>query len=250
MGNRRTQLSLLLLPLTAYAAYTTPVCGCTPIREPVERAAEWLMENQEHKPCCAGGYWPEEESYTGSIVAGLVDANDKRVWREGLIECLAQVDDATAEYPVRALGAAVWALARTGALDDSAVDSSRTARCCWRGKTLADLPDLLLGHWISAGDMAGSFYERFDHGNGFIGPAGGGVALPAEGTHGAVAYGDRIGANNLLRNFVILRLLERVDRREWIDAQVTRGCMGCRRVGAARCAGGPLQLRTDSAHWG
>ena len=102
-----------------------------------------------------------------------VNAYDKGIWREGLIECLARVDDATAVYPVRALGAAVWALAGTGTLDDAAVDPCDDGLFYWRGKTLADLPGMLLEHWIADGDLTGSFFKRFDHGNGGLGPVAG-----------------------------------------------------------------------------
>jgi hypothetical protein len=108
-----------------------------------------------------------------TIAAFSIDAHDKSIWREGLIDCLGWIDDSTAVHPVRALGAAVWALACTGPLDDSAIDPCDDRLFCWHGKTLADLPGMLLEHWIAEGDLAGSFYKRFDHGNGGVGPVAG-----------------------------------------------------------------------------
>ncbi len=92
------------------------------------------------------------------MAAYYVNAVDQAVWRQGLIDHLALVDD-TAEYPVMALGVATWALAQTGAgLDGTPV---------WPGVTLADLPAILAGHQVPAGQSNdGSFFWRFDHTDG------------------------------------------------------------------------------------
>ena len=98
-----------------------------------------------------------------TVAAFYVDAEDKQIWREGLIYWLAQVDDSSSDYPVMALGVAIWALAQTGPLDATLVDSSATGKPYWNSVTLADLPDLLISHQIPG---EGAFYWRFDHGNG------------------------------------------------------------------------------------
>lgn len=93
--------------------------------------------------------------------AYYVDATDKVLWRDTLLRLLSQVDD-SAEYPVTALATATWALAQTGPLDATPIGDSRVGP--WGGKTLADLPMMLLSHQVPKGPAnAGSFYWRFDH---------------------------------------------------------------------------------------
>jgi len=66
-----------------------------------------------------------------------------------------------------ALGIATWALALTGPLDDTLIDPSGTGTAYWSGKKLADLPGALLSHQVPDGELyAGTFYWRFDHGDG------------------------------------------------------------------------------------
>jgi hypothetical protein len=98
-----------------------------------------------------------------NLAAFYVDATDKSLWRGGVIDYLATVTDDDADYPVLALGAAVWALAQTGAMDSTLVDSSAPSGSLWDGVELSDLPGMLFGHQVTSGDNAGSFYWRFDH---------------------------------------------------------------------------------------
>jgi hypothetical protein len=98
--------------------------------------------------------------------AYYVNAIDKEIWRNGLIDWLAQVDDLSL-YPVMAVGAATWALASTGDLDDTLVDQYGTGAAYWSGRELDELPGILLGHQVPEDDPnEGSFYWRFDHSNG------------------------------------------------------------------------------------
>jgi hypothetical protein len=101
------------------------------------------------------------------VAAYYVDAEDKQMWREGLVNYLAQVDDDSSDFPVMALGIATWALAQIGDMNSTPVDPNGTGRPYWDGVTLADLPVLLLSHQVPTGEeFAGSFYWRFDHTNG------------------------------------------------------------------------------------
>ena len=103
-----------------------------------------------------------------TIGAYYVDDLDKEVWRQALIEYLSQVDD-EAGFPVMALGAATWALAETGDLDDTPV-TSVGAKSYWDGVVLSDLPGLLASHQVPEElPFAGSFYWRFDHTSGGTG---------------------------------------------------------------------------------
>ncbi|MCJ7691901.1 MAG: hypothetical protein MUO22_00605 [Sedimentisphaerales bacterium] len=112
--------------------------------------------------------------YVGHHVLGAyyVDANDKEIWRDSLVEFLATVDDSTSYFPVMALAIATWALAETGPLDSTLVDQDGTGRPYWNLKTLADLPGLLAGHQIVVipegifNEWAGSFYWDFGHTDG------------------------------------------------------------------------------------
>jgi len=92
-----------------------------------------------------------------------VDAEDRRLWRQGLIDRLAQVDDSSM-FPVMALGIATWALAKSGPLDDVLIDPSMQGAAYWNFKALTDLPDLLVSHQVPKGlPHAGSFYWQFHH---------------------------------------------------------------------------------------
>ena len=119
------------------------------------------------------------------VAAYYVNAADKTIWRNGLIYYLGDVDD-NAYYPVMALGVSVWALAKTGPLDNTAIYPGAPPTSPWYGKTLADLPAMLLGHQVSTGAYAGSFYWRFDH-TGPGGEASGYTEDAAFGTLGLVA---------------------------------------------------------------
>lgn len=102
-----------------------------------------------------------------TVAAFYVGAEDKEIWRQGLIDWLAQVDDDSSNFPVMALGVTTWALAQTGPLDDTLIDPSGTGKPYWNLVTLGELPNLLAGHQLPAEDPnAGAFYWRFDHGNG------------------------------------------------------------------------------------
>jgi hypothetical protein len=97
------------------------------------------------------------------VTAYYVDARDKTIWREGLIDVLSRVDDSSI-YPVMSLGAATWALAQTGPLDQTEIHSSGEGAPYWESRKLADLPDLLVSHQVQDGQPgAGGFYWRFWH---------------------------------------------------------------------------------------
>jgi len=99
------------------------------------------------------------------VAAHYVDAKDKKIWRQGLISWLSRVDDSCV-FPVMALGAATWALAQTGPLDQTLIDPFGNGDPYWNMKRLDDLPELLLSHQVPNGQPGtGEFYWRFDHGN-------------------------------------------------------------------------------------
>jgi hypothetical protein len=100
------------------------------------------------------------------VAAHYVGAKDWKTWRQGLISWLSHVDDSCV-FPVMALGAATWALARTGPLDETLIDPFGNGAAYWNMKRLKDLPGLLLTHQVPNGQPgAGEFYWRFDHGDG------------------------------------------------------------------------------------
>jgi hypothetical protein len=101
-----------------------------------------------------------------AVAAHVADAQDKAIWRQGVIKGLAMVNDDMAQFPVMALGAATWALATTGPLDTTPVDPAAEEGSQWFGAVLADLPGILLGHQVPSGGFdEGSFFWRFDHGD-------------------------------------------------------------------------------------
>jgi len=117
-----------------------------------------------------------------TLAAYYVDASDKGIFRQAVIDTLADVtsDD---WYPVMSLGAAVSALAVTGdGLDSTVISTSGY----WAGVQLDDLPGILAGHQAVGGSYPDSFYWRFDHtGN----PAAGLTEDTVFGTLGLLAAG-------------------------------------------------------------
>jgi hypothetical protein len=97
-----------------------------------------------------------------ALAAYYVDATDKAIWRSRLIDELADVDDLD-DAPTMALGAAVWALADTGDMDSTLVDSSAGTGTQWDGVMLSDLPGMLADQQVLSGDGEGSFYTNFLH---------------------------------------------------------------------------------------
>jgi len=134
-----------------------------------------------------------------TVAAYYVDAKDRLIWREGLIDWLSQVDDDSSNFPVLGLGVATWALAKTGPLDDKLVDPFGTGAAYWSGVTLADLPQLLLSHQVPVDDgdpNQGSFYWRFDHSDGTDGGTPSEVAGYTEDTvFGALGLAAAAKAN-------------------------------------------------------
>jgi len=124
------------------------------------------------------------------VAATYVGAADQSIWRQGVINFLADVTDSAADYPVMALGIATWALAQSGSMDATLVDPGAAGGSTWDGVTLADLPGLLAGHQVGSGDNADSFYWRFDH----AAPGGGDPSGFTEdtvfGTLGLIAAND------------------------------------------------------------
>jgi hypothetical protein len=106
-------------------------------------------------------------SFANHLVAAYyVNAKDREIWRQGLINWLSHMDDSCA-FPVTALGIATWALAKTGPLDDTLIDPFGTGAAYWNMKRLKDLPDLVMSHQVPDGEPgAGSFYWLFGHGDG------------------------------------------------------------------------------------
>jgi hypothetical protein len=97
------------------------------------------------------------------VAACYVEAEDRQIWRQGLIDVLSSVDD-SCSFPVMAAGVATWALALTGPLDETVIDPSGQGAAYWDGRKLADLPELLTSHQVPDGrPNAGSFYWQFGH---------------------------------------------------------------------------------------
>ncbi len=82
-----------------------------------------------------------------TVAAYKVNAEEKAIWREGLVLAIEEVTDESAYFPVQSIGIAAWALAITGPgpLDDSMVA-------------------LLTSHQVPLSRFdPGSFYWRFNH---------------------------------------------------------------------------------------
>lgn len=98
------------------------------------------------------------------VAAFYVDAVDKLLWRDALVDCLSRISDTSCTSPIAGIAGATWALAISGPLDQTRIDRSGKAAAYWKGRTLAELPAILRSHQVPAGeDYAGSFYARIDH---------------------------------------------------------------------------------------
>ncbi len=123
-----------------------------------------------------------------------VGDQDRELWRDGLIRHLSRVSDEST-FPVTALGAATWALAKTDGLKSDIPLASDVASSQWsKGVVLADLPALLMSHQVPEGQsLAGSFYWRFDHTSGGRDIAAAGYTEDAIfGALGLVAAASRV----------------------------------------------------------
>ena len=98
------------------------------------------------------------------LAAHYVGAADRAIWRGGLVNALATINDGAAWYPVMGLGASVWALADTGAMDTTLVDPGAAVGSTWYGVRLMDLAPRLLS---DQEPTTGGFYWRFDHLGGY-----------------------------------------------------------------------------------
>jgi len=94
-----------------------------------------------------------------TTAAYAVNANDRAVWRSGLLGALGQIDD-NDYYPVASLGMAVWALAQTGNGLSAATTLSGPSTIL-NGKTLAQLSALLASEIVPSGPNAGTFFYDF-----------------------------------------------------------------------------------------
>lgn len=123
-----------------------------------------------NKQYLINGLWQGETSSNvyylanHTVAAFMADAEDRVIWREGLIRALALVSD-DARFPVMALGAATWALTTTGPLDDTPMDTDAEEGSQWHGGGPCR-PASYFGHQIPEGGVdEGSFFWRFDHGD-------------------------------------------------------------------------------------
>ena len=126
------------------------------------------------------------------IAVYFVGDRDKELWRDALILHLSRVDDES-DFPVTALGATTWALAKIDGLRRDVLVASDANSPQWQGVVLADLPALLLSHQVPEGEpLAGSFYWRLDHTAGDLdGVTAGYVEDTIFGVTGLVAAASR-----------------------------------------------------------
>jgi len=124
----------------------------------LDGTANYMAEYADYDPSMAVFYLAHHVE-----AAYALDIPDKDIWRQGLIDRLATVDNSS-HFPVMALALATWALVDTGPLDDTLIDPEATEASYWLGRTLNGLPRLLMDHRVPVGqEDAGSFYWKFDH---------------------------------------------------------------------------------------
>jgi hypothetical protein len=95
-----------------------------------------------------------------AVAANAINATDRAVWRQKLIDTLGKVDD-NDFFPVGALGAGVWALAQTGTgLDNTTITGTSSVL---NGKQLSQLPAFLTSQIVPSGGNANTFFFDFAH---------------------------------------------------------------------------------------
>ena len=129
-----------------------------------------------------------------TLAASYVGATEQGLFRSGLIDALADIQDTDAS-PVMALGMAVWGLAQTGSMDSTLVDAGAPGGSLWDGVTLAGLPGMLAAEQA----LDGSFYTKFDHGEG-----SGFTETTAMGTLGLIAADGSTYASEILGARLVL----------------------------------------------
>ncbi len=95
-----------------------------------------------------------------TVAANYVGATDQGTFRTGLIAALADLDGDD-NSPVMALGAATWGLAISGPLDSTVISTDPASY--FYNVMLSQLPGMLAGHQDTTD---GSFFTKFDHGDG------------------------------------------------------------------------------------
>jgi hypothetical protein len=137
-----------------------------------------------------------------AVAAYKVGAADAGMWRTALIEYLSLIDDDLAYYPVMSLGVATWALAQTGAMDDTTINPDGTSENYLVDVKLSDLPDILSIHQAISGPYAGSFYYRFDHTPaGPVFEVGGYTEDTVFGLLGLIAVNGTVAVDGVVRDF-------------------------------------------------
>ena len=117
---------------------------------------QWYRDNSGPLPgSTLDDSWAVYDLARLTVAAYAVNDSDKLVWRNGLLDALSDIDD-SADAPVMALGAAVWALGRTGPI-------AGDAREVWSGVEVKELPDFLADLQVSDDppNLDGSFYTVF-----------------------------------------------------------------------------------------
>jgi hypothetical protein len=102
--------------------------------------------------------------HTLASYAPNVNAIDKNLWRNATIQELGDVTNADL-FPVQAAGAALWALASTGPLDNTLINPNAAPGSLWDGVKLSDLPGIVARQEVTTGAQAGTFNYQFDIAN-------------------------------------------------------------------------------------
>jgi hypothetical protein len=96
-----------------------------------------------------------------AVAANKVGADDAAVWRDALVQYLAQIDDDAAQYPVMSVGVATWALNQIGPMDGTRVDPfGLIGQDIWEDVLLSDLVTMVADQIDPSND---TFYHRLDH---------------------------------------------------------------------------------------
>lgn len=155
----------------AYALTRLSAMSATPGNNAWRNALEFFYTSIADSGGTAAyiSHWQDQEATSAvydlanhTLAAYYVASSERDLWRDGVIEALARVDDNTGVAPVMALGATVWALAQVGSMDGRLVDPDAAEGTFWHAIRLRDLPDMLAGRQVQSGDGDGAFFTSLD----------------------------------------------------------------------------------------
>jgi hypothetical protein len=131
--------------------------------------------------------------HTLAAYATNVNALDKQAWRNATVQELGTVTNSD-DFPVEAVGAALFAIASTGPLDSTLVKPGAANGSFWFGVKLSDLPGIVARQQVTAGAETGAFNYQLD-------TTAGGTGLAEDAAFATLGLEAAFQSNPVLYNY-------------------------------------------------